>query len=199
MKYCHAAIQHDNTKFAWRVRVISDRKFQNQGIWMISWPEQFGNGTILIRNINFADHNLWTLYRVLVSKWKYLPDQRECPDLNRSTGEVVQIKISQLFTRYLESLSGFKIFQMSTKTEMCTFHTILLVYLHFGGLFLGNIRWRIWEATFEGPRQWIWNLLSQKVIQNYQFDPLLFGVLKHRQKGCSISISNTAKQFKSGI
>ena len=88
---------------------------------------------------------------------------KECPDLNRSTGEVVQIKISQLFTKYLESLNCFKNFQMSTKTEKCTFHTILLVYLHFGGLFLGNIRWRIWEASFQGPTPLRETICSQKM------------------------------------
>ena len=59
--------------------------------------------------------------RVLASKWKYLPDQRECPDLNRSTGELVQIKISQLFTKYLESLNCFKILQMSQKQKSALF------------------------------------------------------------------------------
>ena len=51
------------------------------------------------------------------------------------------------------------------------------MYLHFGGLFLEIIRWRIWWASFEVPRQWIWDLLSQKVFQLTNLVPLLVGVL----------------------
>jgi len=55
--------------------------------------------------------------RVLASKWKYLPDQRECPDLNRSTGELVQIKISQLSLNILRVWTVLKFFKCPTKQK----------------------------------------------------------------------------------
>ena len=40
-----------------------------------------------------------------------------------------------------------------------------------------TIRWRNIWASFEVPRQWIWDLLFQKVIQLTNLVPLLVGVL----------------------
>ena len=51
------------------------------------------------------------------------------------------------------------------------------MYLHFGGLFLETIRWRNIWASFEVPRQRIWDLLCQKVIPLTNLVPLLVGVL----------------------